>query len=45
MNTQKENQNKHCDECTHFENNTCTDTPLLINRSPSDKACKFFKDV
>lgn len=40
------NKPNTCSECAHYiYNNKCDDTLLLINRNPTDKACKFFKDV
>jgi len=39
-------ENKTCRDCAHFtHNNKCADTLLLISRDPSQKACKFFKEV
>lgn len=36
---------KTCRTCKHFNGSQCTDTTLLINRGPEDKACKFYKEA
>lgn len=35
---------KHCKDCDHFNGSQCTDTDLMINRNPMDKACEYFAE-